>query len=225
MLSLRATRVLVTFSGWTIKKPSVKLVIVEITNKSEGFFYPHPEGEVFLMKLFFPNHSMAMHGESSENHENDSFQILKDTDGKGKERDWKGKKKRSLLMAEHHAEVEGLAKKAERMYDCGNYLVFKMADGRLKLYQAYFCKARLCPMCNWRRSLKIAFQNKRIIQTVNEREKVQWVFLTLTVRNVEGEELKNMMDRMTKAWNNFSRYAKFKKSVKGYFRAMEVTRN
>lgn len=86
------------------------------------------------MKFFYPNHSMAMHGESSENHENDSFQILKDTDGRGKERDWKGKKKRSLLMAEHHAEVEELAKKAERMYDCGNYLVFKMANGRLKLY-------------------------------------------------------------------------------------------
>lgn len=177
------------------------------------------------MNLSYRNHSMAMHGESSGNCENDSFQILKDTDSRGKERDWKGKKKRSLLMAEHHAAVEELSKKAERMYDCGNYLVFKMADGRLKLYQAYFCKARLCPMCNWRRSLKIAFQNKKIIQTLNEREKVQWVFLTLTVRNVEGDELKNTMDQMTKAWNRFAGYAKFKKSVKGYFRAMEVTRN
>lgn len=99
----------------------------------------------------------------------DSLEILSDKNGKGKERDWKGKKKRSLLMAKHHAAVEELAKKAERMYDCGNYLVFKMKDGTLKLYQAYFCKARLCPMCNWRRSLKVAFQNKRIIKTVNER--------------------------------------------------------
>lgn len=80
-------------------------------------------------------------------------------------------------------------------------------------------------MCNWRRSLKIAFQNKKIIQEVNEKEKVKWVFLTLTVRNVDGEKLKDTMDQMTKAWNNFSRYAKFKKSVKGYFRSMEVTRN
>lgn len=152
-------------------------------------------------------------------------ETLNDQDSQGKERDWKGKKKRSLLMADHHAEVEALAKKAERMYDCGNYLAFKMKDGRLKLYQAYFCKARLCPLCNWRRSLKIAFQNKKIIQEVNEREKVKWVFLTLTVRNVEGEDLKNTMDQMTKAWNRFAGYAKFKKSVKGYFRAMEVTRN
>lgn len=154
-----------------------------------------------------------------------SYEILSDKDSRGKERDWKGKKKRSLLMADHHAEVEELMKKAERMYDCGNYLVFKMKDGRLKLYQAYFCKARLCPLCNWRRSLKIAFQNKKIIELVNEREKVKWIFLTLTVRNVEGEILKDTMDRMTKAWNRFAGYAKFKKSVKGYFRAMEVTRD
>lgn len=80
-------------------------------------------------------------------------------------------------------------------------------------------------MCNWRRSLKIAFQNKKIIQTLNEREKVKWVFLTLTIQNVESDVLKNTMDQMAKAWNRFAGYAKFKKSVKGYFRAIEVTRN
>lgn len=172
----------------------------------------------------YPNDSTDIPQESSSYHDT-GLEVLKDVDANGKERDWKGKKKRARLMAKHHAAVEKLAKKAERMYDCGNYLVFKMKDGRLKLYQAYFCKARLCPMCNWRRSLKIAFQNKKIIQAVNDREKVKWVFLTLTVRNVEGEELKPTMDQMTKAWNRFAGYAKFKKSVRGYFRAMEVTRN
>lgn len=186
------------------------------------------------MNISYPNDSTTRPVLSRGQVESDStniigdscrLEILSDKNIKGKERDWKGKKKRSLLMADHHAEVEELLKKAERMYDCGNYLVFKMKDGRLKLYQAYFCKGRLCPMCNWRRSLKIAFQNKKIIQEVNEREKVSWVFLTLTVRNVEGEKLKDTMDQMTKAWNRFAGYAKFKKSVKGYFRAMEVTRN
>lgn len=186
------------------------------------------------MNIFYPNDSTSKpelarveggHDITLNSDENDSLEILSDKNGKGKERDWKGKKKRSLLMADHHAAVEALAKKAERMYDCGNYLVFKMKDGTLKLYQAYFCKARLCPMCNWRRSLKVAFQNKKIIETLNEREKVRWIFLTLTVQNVEGEILKDTMDQMTKAWNRFAGYARFKKSVKGYFRAMEVTRN
>lgn len=195
-------------------------------NPTWGFLYPHHKGRgvfflSYLQKDDITNKPVISRGEVT----NVPIKILKDTDSRGKERDWKGKKKRSLLMADHHIEVEELAKRAERMYDCGNYLVFKMKDGRLKLYQAYFCKARLCPMCNWRRSLKIAFQNKKIIQEVNEREKVKWIFLTLTVRNVEGEILKDTMNQMTAAWNNFSRYAKFKKSVLGYFRAMEVTRN
>lgn len=111
------------------------------------------------------------------------------------------------------------------MKECANVLFFKQTGDKLKLFQAYFCKVRLCPMCNWRRSLKIAFHNKRIVEVVNERENIQWLFLTLTVRNVEGKKLKDTMDTMTKAWNNFSRYAKFKKSIKGYFRAMEVTKN
>lgn len=150
--------------------------------------------------------------------------ILKDTRNNGKDRDWKGKKERSILMAEHY-ELAGLNKKAERMHDCASVLNFKVKNDKLKLYQAYFCKARLCPMCNWRRSLKIGFHNKRIVEKVNERQNLRWVFLTLTVKNVEGPNLKNTMDQMTKAWHNFSRYALFKKSVKGYFRAMEVTKN
>lgn len=185
-----------------------------------GILYSSPEGEALFTLINQEHNNMSVAKSTSG-----VLQTLSDKDSRGKERDWQGKKERSMLMADHHAAVKELTKKAERMYDCGNYLVFKKNDERLKLYQAYFCKARLCPMCNWRRSLKIAFQNKKIIQTVNEREKVKWIFLTLTVKNVEGHELKNTMDQMTKAWNRFSGYAKFKKSVKGYFRAMEVTRN
>lgn len=149
---------------------------------------------------------------------------LKDTTKNGKERDWKGKKNRTFFVADHF-QAGNLLKKAERMYECANILRFKKHDDRLKLYQAYFCKVRFCPMCAWRRSLKIAFNNKRIVETVNERRKVHWLFLTLTVRNCEGNELKETLDKMMKAWNNFSRYAQFKKSVVGYFRALEVTKN
>ena len=191
------------------------------SNQTSGVLFYLIQGRgVFFLNIHQDNNMIINELASDE----DKLQVLKDTDNRGKQRDWQGKKKRSLLMAEHHREAE-LIKKSERMYDCGNYLVFKINEGRLKLYQAYFCKARLCPMCNWRRSLKIAFQNKKIIQEVNQREKVSWLFLTLTVQNVSGEDLKDTMDQMTKAFNRFTKYARFKKSVRGYFRAMEVTRN
>lgn len=150
--------------------------------------------------------------------------MLVDTTKSGKERDWKGKKRRSLLTAEHFKKA-GLHNKAERMRDCATELVFKHTGEALKLYQAWFCKVRLCPMCNWRRSLKIAYHNKRIVETVNERENVRWLFLTLTVRNTDEETLPETISAMFEAFHRLTKYKAFKTSVKGFFRALEVTKN
>ncbi|ODJ62148.1 hypothetical protein BFR35_11740 [Brochothrix thermosphacta] len=59
------------------------------------------------------------------NYEHDNIQRLKDTRANGEEIKWREKKSRSIFMAKHHAAVDELKKKAERMFDCGNYLVFK----------------------------------------------------------------------------------------------------
>ncbi|MDA6130862.1 protein rep, partial [Escherichia coli] len=80
-------------------------------------------------------------------------------------------------------------------------------------------------MCNWRRSLKIAYHNKRIVETVNERENDRWLFLTLTVKNTDAESLSETISAMFKAWNRLVGYKAFKTSVRGYFRALEVTKN
>lgn len=150
--------------------------------------------------------------------------MLEDTTKSGKERDWKGKKRRSQLTAEHFDKA-GLDRKAERMNDCADTLVFKSSPEGLKLYQAWFCKVRLCPMCNWRRSLKIAYQNKRIVETVNQRQRIHWLFLTLTLKNTDADNLSDTIKSMFKAWNRLVGYKAFKMSVKGYFRALEVTKN
>lgn len=80
-------------------------------------------------------------------------------------------------------------------------------------------------MCNWRRSLKIAFHNKKIVEEANKREKLRWIFVTLTVRNVDGPDLKGTIDTMMKSWNRFMGYKQIKNIAKGYFRALEVTKN
>jgi plasmid rolling circle replication initiator protein Rep len=161
---------------------------------------------------------------SIETLEKSTTKILEDKTKSGKERDWKGKKRRSVLTAEHF-QIAGLHSKAERMIDCANQLVFKHTGEMLKLYQAWFCKVRLCPMCNWRRSLKIAYHNKRIVETVNERENVRWLFLTLTVKNIDSDSLSETISAMFEAFNRLTKYKAFKTSIKGYFRALEVTKN
>lgn len=80
-------------------------------------------------------------------------------------------------------------------------------------------------MCNWRRSLKIAYQNKQVVEKANERENLQWLFLTLTVRNVDAEELPETLSELSKGFKRLTDYKRVSGAVRGYFRALEVTRN
>jgi plasmid rolling circle replication initiator protein Rep len=84
------------------------------------------------------------------------------------------------------------------------------------------------PMKNghaWRRSLKIAYHNKLIVEEANRRYHCAWLFLTLTVRNVEGGELRQTISDMMKGFNRLTKYKRFDAAVLGYFRALEITKN
>lgn len=95
---------------------------------------------------------------------------------------------------------------------------------RPTLYNANFCRERLCPMCSFRRSLKIFGQVSQIMDIINS--DFDFIFLTLTVRNCSSDELKKTITRMQSAWrNSFRDRANFKKVVKGYFKVLEVTHN
>lgn len=143
-------------------------------------------------------------------------------DGK---RDWNGKKRRSMNVARHFS-LGGREKKAEKVSGCADRLSFKQdSSGKLTLHQTWFCKSRLCPMCNWRRSMKIAYQNKLVVEKANERENLQWIFLTLTVRNTDAQELPETLSELSKGFYRLFKYKRVSGAVKGYFRALEVTRN
>ncbi|MDP4567433.1 protein rep [Bacillus safensis] len=162
-----------------------------------------------------------------------NYSILQDKTATGKKRDWKGKKMRSSLMSSHYEGLEKrigapyYGKKAEKISNCAECLTFKREKetGRLKLYQAYFCKVRLCPMCAWRRSLKIAYHNKLIVEEANRQYKPAWIFLTLTVKNVEGDQLRQTITDMMQGYRKLFQYKKVKTGTLGFFRALEITKN
>jgi plasmid rolling circle replication initiator protein Rep len=52
-----------------------------------------------------------------------------------------------------------------------------------------------------------------------------YTLLTLTVRNVTGEELKPTIDAMQKGWNRFTQIVGVAGVMKGYFKALEITHN
>ena len=56
-------------------------------------------------------------------------------------------------------------------------------------------------MCNWRRSMKYSYQASRIIdKAIGEYPNARFLFLTLTMKNVDGEELSEKMTEMTKGF-------------------------
>ena len=80
-------------------------------------------------------------------------------------------------------------------------------------------------MCSWRRSLKIFGQVSRVMDHVEENYNYKYIFLTLTVKNCYGEDLRDTLDLMTKAFNTMTRRKAFKQAVNGYFRSLEITYN
>lgn len=150
-------------------------------------------------------------------------QEFKDISKTGRDRKWKERKLQNL---EYARRLETLGYRAfMNVYQCAEVLKFMQdPDGNLKLKQTWFCKSKLCPICNWRRSMKYGVQLGQIIDVAREREpKAKFIFLTLTVKNVRGEELGNELTRLAKSFDRLFRRAKVKKAVIGYLRAVEVT--
>lgn len=154
-------------------------------------------------------------------------QILVDKNQKGKDRNWRGRKILSLKLADIFNELDYKDTLIERVKSCGDILRFiRESDGKLKLYQAYFCKNKLCPMCNWRRAMKYSYQTSQIVdEAIKEEPNGRFLFLTLTVKNVEGERLGETISSLTQSFDRLFRRAKVKKNLIGYLRSVEVTHN
>lgn len=159
--------------------------------------------------------------------DNMEVQFLQDVKN-DKEIDWKGKKLKSLKLSEIYRRLgeafPSMSKKSDLVAECGSFLGFKrFSDGTFKLGEANFCKVRLCPMCAWRRSLKIYGQVSKIMDKLQENNEYRFIFLTLTCKNVKGHELEQRIKDLMYGFKKLMLKPSIKKVVKGWFRALEVT--
>lgn len=166
-------------------------------------------------------------------------EILQDKSESGKVRSWDEKKKLNLKMCDLYQKAmmtdENLMSPARlmQMRDCANYLVFSETEGnKRKLVDANFCRIRLCPMCNWRKSLKMFSQVSEITDVMMSEVKVRFIFLTLTVRNPVAEELTATLNSMNEGLKyllqkskNFAPAKKLKENLLGYLKSTEITFN
>ena len=157
---------------------------------------------------------------------NDNCQAIEDELNKK----FSPKKEQSVLLSLSYKRLK-FFNRSVRVADCGSWLEFlkcsEIKEGteseNYKLYRANFCRDRLCPMCAWRRSYKIFGQISKIMNYLGD--KYRYIFLTLTVLNCGAHQLDRTIDNMQKAYSKLIRRKAFKTAIKGYFRALEVTRN
>ena len=168
---------------------------------------------------------------------NEVLEILSDKSSTGKERPWRTHKVENQTveecyrrLADGSSECEYWEKRADRLHDCGVHLWFNVySDGNggemMKVKHAESCRVRLCPLCTWRRSIKIQTHTRKILESMQAEKEYEYILVTLTVPNVTGAELSDKISDMMKAWNRFAGYKAFDKAVKGWYRGLEVTHN
>jgi plasmid rolling circle replication initiator protein Rep len=118
---------------------------------------------------------------------------------------------------------------SDRINFCSELLDFKLTPDtdegvlKLKLSAARFCRVRHCPVCQWRRSLMWKAKAFKILPKVVEHfPKHRWLFLTLTVRNVDISELRATLGWMHKSFVRLTKLKEF--PAVGWIKSTEVTK-
>lgn len=134
------------------------------------------------------------------------------------------KKEDTFLLSDVYSSL-GFDSRSCRVSDCGTFLEYYVTESEKKLHAANFCRDRLCPMCNWRRSKKIFSQMSRIMDYL-EKDGYRFLFLTLTVKNCSVENLRLTIDNLFSGWRYlYHKNRVFRTVVCGTYRGLEVTRN
>lgn len=135
-------------------------------------------------------------------------------------------------IANCYAEREEHKQRAARMHECGRTLAFdryRVGDREERfrvLANGSFCRERLCPTCMKRNS---AWQHVRLSKGVEHYLRAnplhQALLLTLTIRNMPVEQLRDWLSRLFKAFWKLMRYKRIKNAVPTWYRTTEITQN
>lgn len=116
-----------------------------------------------------------------------------------------------------------------RIHECAQHLSWSYqpdVDGGYtrELASAQLCRVRTCPVCQWRRSLRLAAEVGTVMQAMCAPGSGRVaLLLTLTVRNVSVEHLRTSISHQLRAWSKLTRRA-IMGPVFAWARSVEVTR-
>lgn len=122
-----------------------------------------------------------------------------------------------------------LSEKAEKISVCGDFLGFSPSSdtGEFKLVSANFCRERLCPTCQKRKSLKMYANVLQVVNYIKTNVRnVRYLHLVLTVPNCDGGVVLNStISKLFKSFGKFYKYKDIQRAFKGCLRCLEITYN
>jgi plasmid rolling circle replication initiator protein Rep len=77
-------------------------------------------------------------------------------------------------------------------------------------------------MCNWRRSRNLGRSLLQAFTQIQEERDIEFIFLTLTIKNPLINELKQAVKHMNKSFQRMSETKAYKQAVLGHFKALEI---
>ena len=119
---------------------------------------------------------------------------------------------------EDFSDIDDLRSKANNIRLCGS----DVGIVGNKIVSANFCRHRLCPMCQRRKSLKVYSDFCRIYEDLKD---YAFLHLVLTVSNCNGCDLSETIDLMQKCSSRFFNHSDIKRVFVGVARCLEVTYN
>ena len=109
--------------------------------------------------------------------------------------------------------------KTENFLECSKQIWLDKDTGAI--VGARFCKQRLCPICNYRRSTMLWHKVKEVTNHIDN----EYIFITLTVKNCPAENLKKEIDHILESFHRITTRRTWKKNFIGYIRGLEITYN
>jgi plasmid rolling circle replication initiator protein Rep len=140
---------------------------------------------------------------------------------------WEVVKPQSQIVANAYAGT-AYDKYSQRVEECSGWLRFALVPndgGEIihKLQSAHFCHVRHCPICQWRKSLMWRAKAFRAVaRAVTDYPGKRFIYLTLTVRNCDVNELGATLAWMNDSWQRLAERKEF--PAIGWLRSTEVTR-
>lgn len=117
-----------------------------------------------------------------------------------------------------------------RIHQCAESLGFGLelnletGESKFLLNSARFCRCRHCTFCQSRRVLMWGIRFKKSLpKLLLENPRVEFIFLTLTVKTCPVERLRETLDLMNKAWQRLIQRKQF--PGLGFVKTVEVTRS